>query len=140
MPRKTDGARDPLGYPRGIGQIFLGACADDCLGLQGAEALRHRWNWNKWGRNKSLDNDSDPHVRFLENFKSENMARKSKEQLQREAQYKRQNDWKKTSAKNYSFMLFTNQDGDMIAFLDSQPNKAGYLKELIKKDMLNHNN
>lgn len=25
----------------------------------------------------------------------------------------------------------------MIAFLDSKPNKANYLKELIKKDMLN---
>ena len=58
MPRKTDGARDPLGYPRGIGQIFLGACADDCQGFQGAEALRHRWNWNKWGRNKSPHNDN----------------------------------------------------------------------------------
>ena len=47
----------PLVIIGGIGQIFLGACASDCLGLQGAEALRHRWNWNKWGRNKSLDND-----------------------------------------------------------------------------------
>lgn len=68
------------------------------------------------------------------------IARKSKEQLQREAQYKRQNDWNKANAKNYSFKLFTNQDGDLIAFLESKPNKAGYLKELIKKDMLNHNN
>lgn len=44
------------------------------------------------------------------------------------------------NTKKYSFRLSKNQDGDIIAFLDSQPNKAGYLKELIKKDMLNHNN
>ena len=27
------------------------------LGFQGAEARAHRWNWNKWGRNKLPDND-----------------------------------------------------------------------------------
>ena len=44
------------------------------------------------------------------------------------------------NTKMYAIRLSKNQDGDIIAFLDSQPNKAGYLKELIKKDMLNHNN
>ncbi len=41
----------------GIWQISFGACADGCLGFQGAEARAHRWNWNKWGRNKLPDND-----------------------------------------------------------------------------------
>ncbi|MCR5491049.1 MAG: hypothetical protein K6F32_02840, partial [Bacilli bacterium] len=48
----------PLVIIGSIGRIHLGAGANDCLGFQGAEALRHRWNWNKWGRNKSLDNDT----------------------------------------------------------------------------------
>ena len=48
----------PLVIAGGIGQIFPGACANDRSVSQGAEALRRRWNWNKWGRNKSLDNDS----------------------------------------------------------------------------------
>lgn len=68
------------------------------------------------------------------------IARKSKEQLQREAQYKRQTDWMTDNTKMYAIRLSKNQDGDLIAFLESKPNKAGYLKELIKKDMLNHNN
>lgn len=68
------------------------------------------------------------------------IARKSKEQLQREAQYKRQADWMAENTKKYMFRLSKNQDGDLIAFLESKPNKAGYLKELIKKDMFNHNN
>ena len=48
----------PLVIIGSIGRIHLGAGANDCLGFQGAEALRHRWNWNKWGRNKLLDNDT----------------------------------------------------------------------------------
>lgn len=68
------------------------------------------------------------------------IARKSKEQLQKEAQYKRQADWMTDNTKMYAIRLSKNQDGDLIAFLESKPNKAGYLKELIKKDMLSHNN
>ena len=47
----------PLVIIGSIERIHLGAGANDCLGFQGAEALRHRWNWNKWGRNKSPHND-----------------------------------------------------------------------------------
>lgn len=68
------------------------------------------------------------------------MTRKSKEQMQRETQYKRQADWMTDNTKMNAIRLSKNQDSDLIAFLDSQPNKAGYLKELIKKDMLIHNN
>ena len=47
----------PLVIIGSIGRIRIGASANDCLGFQGADALRHRWNWNKWGRNKLPDND-----------------------------------------------------------------------------------
>ena len=48
----------PLVIIESIERIHLGAGANDCLGFQGAEALRHRWNWNKWGRNKLPYNDT----------------------------------------------------------------------------------
>lgn len=66
------------------------------------------------------------------------MARKSKEQLQREAQYKRQNDWNSKNTKNYHLKLSKDKHGDLIAFLESKPNKNGYLISLIENDM-HHN-
>ena len=66
------------------------------------------------------------------------IARKSKEQLQREAQYKRQNDWNSENLKNYSFKLSKKTHGDLIAFLDSKPSKSAYIISLIENDM-HHN-
>lgn len=65
----------------------------------------------------------------------EDMARKSKEQLQREAQYKRQNLWNSEKTKNYHLKLSKDKHGDIIAFLDSKANKNGYLISLIENDM-----
>ena len=62
--------------------------------------------------------------------------RKTKEAIRKERQYNRQNDWAKENTKIYNFKLSKNQDAEIIAFLDSKPNKAGYLKDLVKKDML----
>ena len=66
------------------------------------------------------------------------MARKSKEQLQREAQYKRQNLWNKAKTKTFLIKLSKDKHGDIIAFLESKPNKNGYLISLIENDM-HHN-
>lgn len=66
------------------------------------------------------------------------IARKSKEQLQREAQYKRQNDWNKAKTKTFLIKLSKDKHADIIAFLDSKANKNGYLISLIENDM-HHN-
>lgn len=63
------------------------------------------------------------------------MPRKSKEQERKEKQYQRQNDWQKENTKKYSLRLSFIQDAEMIAFLEKKESKAGYIKELIKKDM-----
>ena len=42
----------------------------------------------------------------------------------------------KEHGKHFSFWLFSPQDDDLINFLAQLPNKTGYLKELIRKDMV----
>lgn len=48
--------------------------------------------------------------------------------------------YNKERGKVINFRLFTPQDDDVLAWLDKQPNKAGYLKALIKADMEKHGN
>ena len=49
--------------------------------------------------------------------------------------YASQKAYNKERGKVINFRLFTPQDDDVLAWLDKQPNKAGYLKSLIKADM-----
>lgn len=63
------------------------------------------------------------------------MPRKSKEQERKDKTAKRQAAWLKENTKKYTFTLSKNQDAEMIEFLEAKDNKAGYLKELVKKDM-----
>lgn len=49
--------------------------------------------------------------------------------------YASQRAYNKERGRSFNFRLFTPQDDDMMAWLDQQPNKAGYLKSLIKEDM-----
>ncbi len=63
------------------------------------------------------------------------MPRKSKEQERKERQYQRQNGWAKENTKKYAVRLSYIQDAEMIEFLEKKESKAGYIKELIKKDM-----
>lgn len=41
----------------------------------------------------------------------------------------------KINCKTFTIQLSHNTDGDIIAFLDTLPNKQGYLKDLIRRDI-----
>ena len=53
----------------------------------------------------------------------------SKSQIKAIAKYNKEN------VKQYSIKLNKNTDGDLINFLDSIPNKQGFIKECIKSYM-----
>ena len=42
------------------------------------------------------------------------------------------------NSKRYTLKVMTRTEADIIAKLDSVPNKAGYIKELIRRDMRAH--
>lgn len=66
-------------------------------------------------------------------------ARERKNQRQREyskaTNYASQKDYNKQHGKNINFRVFTPQDDDIIEFLETIPNKAGYMKDLIRADI-----
>lgn len=43
--------------------------------------------------------------------------------------------WKKNNTKQYAFAVMTKTEADIIEKLDSVPNKAGYIKALIRADI-----
>ena len=43
--------------------------------------------------------------------------------------------YRKDNVKPVGFNLNTNTDADLIEWLESQPNRAAYLKRLIREDM-----
>lgn len=43
--------------------------------------------------------------------------------------------YRKTTTKTMGLTLNRNTDADMIDWLESQPNRAAYLKQLIREDM-----
>ena len=47
----------------------------------------------------------------------------------------RQIEYSKTSVKRYSVDLNVRTDAELIAKLDEQPSKAGYIKQLIRQDI-----
>ena len=49
--------------------------------------------------------------------------------------YASQNKYHKEKGKVISIRLFTPQDDDILAYLDTQPNKAAYFRELVRADM-----
>ena len=51
------------------------------------------------------------------------------------AQLKAIKKYKAENAKKINFELSRKTETDLIEWLDSQPNKQGYLKELIRADM-----
>lgn len=66
-------------------------------------------------------------------------ARERKNQRQREyskvTNYASQKEYNKQHGKNVNFRVFTPQDDDIINFMKTVPNKAGYLKDLIRADI-----
>lgn len=49
--------------------------------------------------------------------------------------YADQIEYAKNNLKRVAFNLNKNTDADLIAFLESMPNKQGYLKDLVRADM-----
>lgn len=43
--------------------------------------------------------------------------------------------WDKTNTRHYGFKFNNNTDADIIAKLDSVPNRQNYIKELIRADL-----
>ncbi len=52
-----------------------------------------------------------------------------------ESQKKASKKYDKANTKNVMFKMNLKTDADILAFLDSLPNKQGYFKELIRTDM-----
>lgn len=64
---------------------------------------------------------------------------KTKAEIQREyskrSNFASQKKYLAERSKTISFRVFTPQDNDILEWLEQQPNKAGYLKDLIRADM-----
>lgn len=53
------------------------------------------------------------------------------------SKYRYLNKWRKENTRVYKIRLSKNVDGDMIEFMDSQTNKQGLIKSLIRRYMDN---
>lgn len=53
----------------------------------------------------------------------------------KETQKKYQAEWDKKNIKGFYIKLSKSTDADIISWLESIPNKQGYIKELIRKNM-----
>lgn len=53
----------------------------------------------------------------------------------KETQKKYQAEWDKKNIKGFYIKLSKSTDADIIRWLESIPNKQGYIKELIRKNM-----
>lgn len=66
-------------------------------------------------------------------------ARERKNQRQREyskaTNFASQREYNKKRSKNINFRVFKPQDNDILEFLETLPNKAGYMKSLIRADI-----
>ena len=68
-------------------------------------------------------------------LRSQNLARMGV-QLLNEAQKRANAKYKKKTYYNVGFQLNKATNQDLIEWLEAQPNKTGYLKELIRADMM----
>lgn len=48
----------------------------------------------------------------------------------------RVNEWSKVNTKGFYLKLNKEKDSDIISWMDSQKNKQGYIKDLIRADIL----
>jgi hypothetical protein len=53
----------------------------------------------------------------------------------KETQRQYQAEWDKKNIKGFYIKLSKSTDADIISWLESIPNKQGYIKELIRKNM-----
>ena len=76
---------------------------------------------------------------YQENIEELRAAKNSRQQqYAKRTNYAANNKYNKTSTKVYTFRCMNTTDVDIIAYLDSLENKAGYIKELIRADILKH--
>lgn len=71
---------------------------------------------------------------FTEEEKRERKNARQREYAKR-TNYAAHVKYQKANVKQYTLKFIINTEGDMIEHLEKQPNKAGYIKALIKKDM-----
>ena len=57
----------------------------------------------------------------------------------KETQKKYQDEWSKKNTKGIYIKLSKNTDADILSWMDSVPNKQGYIKELIRADIREFN-
>lgn len=57
----------------------------------------------------------------------------------KETQKKYQAEWSKKNTKGFYIKLSNNTDADIISWLSDLDNKQGYIKELIRADILANN-
>lgn len=55
--------------------------------------------------------------------------------MKKKTETQRVNEWSKKKTKGYYLKLNLETDADIIRFLDSQPNKNGFLKSIIRDIM-----
>ena len=69
----------------------------------------------------------------------EKRARKNARQKEydKKTNYASQQRYAKQNVRQFTFRFMMNTERDMIEHLEKQPNKSGYIKALIKKDMEN---
>ena len=54
---------------------------------------------------------------------------------QKKKQLKLQDAWDKANTKKIAIKFMVKTEKDLLDHLDKQPNKAGYIKQLIREDM-----
>ena len=76
---------------------------------------------------------------ILQSAKGGTKIAKSKNEVQREYEkrtgYAAQNKYHKENTKSFVIRMMINTEQDIIDWLEKQPNKAGYIKALIRADM-----
>lgn len=65
------------------------------------------------------------------------MTNESKDVIEISYSQKAVDKWQAKNVKRYGFAFMRKSDADIIAKLDSVPNKSGYVRELIRRDIEN---
>jgi hypothetical protein len=55
--------------------------------------------------------------------------------MKKDSKQKPQEKYDEKHRKNYTFAFMKHTEADLIAALEAQPNKAGYIKSLIRENM-----
>ena len=92
------------------------------------------------GSSGALHDNKEERMGLMANRKfTPEEARERKNQRQKEynvaTNYAPQREYNKERGKNINFRVFVPQDNDILEFLETLPNKAGYLKDLIRADI-----